>query len=96
MGVAPGVGDFPEIIVTAYESGGTAGVFRLEQRVPASLAASIDAVINGPIINGSIINGSLINGSIIDGSPSAVRRAARLKKRNHASPRGPRPREVLH
>ena len=75
--VAPGVGDFPEIIVTAYESGGTAGVFRLEQRVPASLAASIDAVINGPIINGSMINGSLINGSLIDGSPSAVRRAAR-------------------
>ena len=65
--VAPGVGDFPEIIVTAYESGGTAGVFRLEQRVPASLAASIDAVING----------SLIDGSLIDGSPSAVRRAAR-------------------
>ena len=41
--------------MTAYESGGTAGVFRLEQRVPASLAASIDAVINGSLINGSLI-----------------------------------------
>ena len=68
--VAPVAGDFPEILVTAYESGGTAGLFRLEQRVPASLAASIDAVIDGSLFNGSLKG-------IDDGSPFAFRRAAR-------------------
>ena len=66
--VAPGVGAFPEIVVTAYESGGTAGVFRLEQRVPASLAASIDAVVDGSLVDPL---------SVIEPPPSAVRRAAR-------------------
>ena len=68
MVVAPGVGAFPEIVGTAYESDGTAGVFRLEQRVPASLAASIDAVVDGSLVDPL---------SVIEPPPSAVRRAAR-------------------
>ena len=42
--------------VTACESGGTAGVFRLEQRVPASLAASIDAVVDGSLVDPYLID----------------------------------------